>query len=563
MPPQPATAAIDYRPEGFSTGGSRVLGRQSAGSGFLSGLFRHGSADTFYCLAPSADDFSQFAARLAEVGQSEKSARWITPDRMDQLSVPGCLYHPAPGIGQLAWRRRFGDPRAYSLCGVTHTTCSAAVLDAQGDLLLAPVQPWDALICTSQAVRRSLDHLLESWSEYLAERVGGRPHTPIQLPVIPLGVDCDAFEPRAENVAAGRALRKSLNIAAEDVVVLWVGRLSFHAKAHPLPMYRGLEEAAKRTGRKVHLLLAGWFANKSLEEAFTTGARAWCPTVRTVFLDGRQEKVMRAVWFAADLATSLVDNIQETFGLAPIEAMAAGLPQVVSDWDGFRDTVRHGVDGFRIPTTLPPCGSGEELIGRYFADEDTYDHYVGNVSQCTAVDTAACADAFARLISNDELRRTMGQAARRRARERYDWSVVIKAYEQLWRELQNRRQHADETAPRRPTDPPHPLRDDPFSAFAAYPTETLNMETLLTSTPSSNAARLDKLLKTPMTNFAAPLLASREECLQTLDQIGRNGGCTLGEVLTDVPAPRLARMQRTIGWLLKTDLLQMGGPPSD
>ena len=28
--------------------------------------------------------------------------------------------------------------------------------------------------------------------------------------------------------------------------------------------------------------------------------------------------------------------------------MAAGLPVVVSDWDGYRDTVRDGVDGFRI-----------------------------------------------------------------------------------------------------------------------------------------------------------------------------------------------------------------------
>ena len=40
---------------------------------------------------------------------------------------------------------------------------------------------------------------------------------------------------------------------------------------------------------------------------------------------------------------SLADNIQETFGLTPVEAMAAGLPCVMSDWDGYRDTVRDGV----------------------------------------------------------------------------------------------------------------------------------------------------------------------------------------------------------------------------
>ena len=28
--------------------------------------------------------------------------------------------------------------------------------------------------------------------------------------------------------------------------------------------------------------------------------------------------------------------------------MAAGLPSVVSDWDGYRHSIRHGEDGFRI-----------------------------------------------------------------------------------------------------------------------------------------------------------------------------------------------------------------------
>ena len=34
----------------------------------------------------------------------------------------------------------------------------------------------------------------------------------------------------------------------------------------------------------------------------------------------------------------------------PVEAMASGLPVIVSDWDGYKETVRDGVDGFRIPT---------------------------------------------------------------------------------------------------------------------------------------------------------------------------------------------------------------------
>ena len=29
------------------------------------------------------------------------------------------------------------------------------------------------------------------------------------------------------------------------------------------------------------------------------------------------------------------------------------MPVVVSDWDGYRDSVRDDVDGFRIPTMMP------------------------------------------------------------------------------------------------------------------------------------------------------------------------------------------------------------------
>lgn len=45
--------------------------------------------------------------------------------------------------------------------------------------------------------------------------------------------------------------------------------------------------------------------------------------------------------------------------------MANHLPVVISDWDGYRDSVRHGVDGFLIPTTLPPSGCGTDLALGY------------------------------------------------------------------------------------------------------------------------------------------------------------------------------------------------------
>ena len=70
---------------------------------------------------------------------------------------------------------------------------------------------------------------------------------------------------------------------------------------------------------------------------------------------------LRCCWASADLFLSLVDNPQETFGLAPVEAMAAGIP-VIGDWDGYRFTVSDGVEGFRIPTLAPPCARQEKTL---------------------------------------------------------------------------------------------------------------------------------------------------------------------------------------------------------
>ncbi len=61
------------------------------------------------------------------------------------------------------------------------------------------------------------------------------------------------------------------------LVVLYVGRLSFHAKAHPLAMYQALETAAQNTGKKVLLIECGWHANDYIKMAFVDAAKQVSP----------------------------------------------------------------------------------------------------------------------------------------------------------------------------------------------------------------------------------------------------------------------------------------------
>ena len=149
------------------------------------------------------------------------------------------------------------------------------------------------------------------------------------------------------------------------IIVLYMGRLSFHAKAHPLAMYQALESAYKHTKKNILLIECGWFANEHIKSSFEVAAKSIAPSIKVKFIDGRESENRQFAWAAADIFCSLSDNIQETFGITPIEAMASGLPVIVSDWNGYRDSVRHDVDGFRVKTTIPESGLGFDLLKRH------------------------------------------------------------------------------------------------------------------------------------------------------------------------------------------------------
>ena len=118
----------------------------------------------------------------------------------------------------------------------------------------------------------------------------------------------------------------------------------------------------KRKGNgKIHLVFFGYFTGDSFREDYAKAADSICETAHVTFIENHDARFPDALWAGADIFVSLVDNIQESFGLTPIEAMACGLPVLVTDWDGYRDTVRDGVDGFLVPTLAPPPAAVRNL----------------------------------------------------------------------------------------------------------------------------------------------------------------------------------------------------------
>lgn len=551
------SAAIWYTKDGYDTSGTRLLGRHSAGEGFLKSLVQHGTGEYLYCYTESQETFSEFCDRIRPWLQQPRKVRWVPTAEPHLLAKPGLLYRPDPTLSEMAWARRFADQRAYSICGVTHTIATKYVMERIGDLLIAPVQPWDALICTSIAVKVAVEAVLENWAEYLANRTGGQPQTSVKLPIIPLGVDCSIFPQGLEAINARNQQRQALGIPAKDIVVLFVGRLTFSAKAHPVPMYMALERAAQKAKAKLHLIQAGWIEDPREEPEFKSSAQAFCPSVNHIFVDGRKPEIRANIWSAADIFISLSDNIQESFGLTPIEAMANGLPAVVSDWNGYKESVRHEIDGFRIPTVSPAAGSCLDLTINYVDNSLNWPTYMGHTSMVTAVNIDACTEALNKLIASSELRRKMGENGRQRVKEIYDWKVVIAAYEQLWKELAEIRATMPESMPLKSDRPPYPLCDDPFRPFSHYPSKNLSNEMVIRLGKMATPERLKEIQNMWITSFGSERRIPVSIQIDIVDAIKQEGAVSVGEILRRYAKndKELAYLRRTLLYLMKFDIL--------
>lgn len=537
------------------------FGKDVANRGLYTALARHGGfGEITFCTAehPPLDSLQkQFGA---EPGAARLNLSHL--NQSDAAVQAGTLLRGQPYLAQLAWERGHRHShQAYSLVGMIHTLAPPKVRELIGEVLIAPVQHWDALICTSPAVRECLEGLLDRWQAHLSHRFGGTRAPRPQLPLLPLGVNQEALLEQRDDQSSREFLRRHLRLGQGDLLVLWLGRLSFFEKAYPQGMFIALQKASQRCGRRLHFVMAGWFpGGESDHTYYQEAARFYAPDVPVHFLDGKNAEVVRCCWAAADLFLSLVDNPQETFGLAPVEAMAAGVPVVVSDWDGYRYTVNDGVEGFRIPTLAPAhARQGEELALQHDHGLLTYQNYAGAVAQHVAVDTEAAAAAIARLAENPALRQRMGEAGRRTVQHRFDWPVVARLHHQLYAELAERRRGSHGCSG---LEGQHPLRGDPFCDFAPFATACIGPDTELSlAVPLSDLEhQLNNL--TSLDRCYSELRASPADLQRLLEQLQKVEAqpCTLACLFSAWPAEKHDALRLSLTWLAKLGCIHWSQP---
>jgi hypothetical protein len=231
--------ALYYAGDAYSTS-KKIMGRQSAGKAFMKGMARTWPTGLIRGLGPNDAGLKAMAAQLQSDGFNGQ-VQWSNLPSLQSVSDVGALYFPSPCPKDLAHLRNLSNPAAFSFMGVTYTLSSAGAMDNVADLILPPFRPWDALICISECAKQFTLQLHSELKDWWRSQAGEMQFNTPQLPVILLGVDAPFFSPQP---TLKQAARQHFGIDADETVFLFSGRLSFHAKANPAPMYQALEKAA-------------------------------------------------------------------------------------------------------------------------------------------------------------------------------------------------------------------------------------------------------------------------------------------------------------------------------
>ena len=111
--------------------------------------------------------------------------------------------------------------------------------------------------------------------------------------------------------------------------------------------------------------------------------------------------------------------------------MASGLPVVVSDWNGYRDTVIEGRTGHRIATHSFQPGWSDINLQQLSLSEPALDQVSAHISGQIGVDAVSAGAALARLANSPALAIAMGALGMQRVEQHYDWKVVLNQYSEL------------------------------------------------------------------------------------------------------------------------------------
>ena len=447
---------------------SSIYGANIANNRFLKALLKHSSLGEVHLFYDSLS-LTKAEKEIKELIKVDREGFKLISKNITSLpilmkDIDYLAFHSGnPFLGKLSSLARGS---AIPLTGTAHTISYHFVLnDLMFNVLNA--RPFDSIICTSSSQKKALQELLEFISERLT-MLGIEARYEGRLDLIPLGVDTSLYRPRDKSDA-----RTQIELPQDKLIILWVGRFSAYDKADLFPLLIVFKKVAEKHPDTV-LVLAGDDKHRYGAKVKTLAGELGVAD-KVIFKLNPSMTSLLLLYSASDVFIAPSDSIQESFGLVVIEAMASGLPVVVSDWNGYKELVIHGETGFKVPTYWARC---DRMISPVAPLTSWLINHL-YLGQSVCVDLGRMEEYLLALVENPDLRSRMGEKAREHVVTNYDWKGVVKRYEELWMELKGE-------AKRRGREIKRVLSFEPqyFRVFNHYPTEVLDEESEIKLTES-------------------------------------------------------------------------------
>ncbi|MEW6008741.1 MAG: glycosyltransferase family 4 protein [Candidatus Omnitrophota bacterium] len=532
---------------------SWVYGAWVGARSFYKGLLKYGSFDEYHLFVDSRRSEDIIKRNLLTLNIDLDKIKIVNMKELGKyLSKTDytVFFTCSSDISKLVYLRSKYAKKYFPICGIVFESISYHFKLNQDffNNFTARVYPFDSIICTSHSVLKVVEQYNRILGTYFLKNFSSEIHYTGRLDLLPFGIDAGSY-----NISDKLKARRELGIDKNKIVILYFGRFSLYDKADLYPLLVALKEIIRKKGNII-LLLAGTdvqhkYGQKLKRVAAEMGLAQNTKFIFRNFLDKKY-----LLYEAADIFVSPSDNIQESFGITVLEAMAAGLATIVSDWDGHKDTVIHNQTGFRVPSYWLDCNIQDLLPVCPVHPQGPWvlDHLY--LAQSLCIDVGKLAEYLSILVRNKALRLRFGRNARNNALNIYDWKILIPAYEKLWVKL-----YELANAVRIAKKPSwHPGRRY-FESFHHYPTRVLDGRIRLTM--SKNGLLFLKLKKLP---FKIPEELQEVISLPVIYIIllflFDNKNATIDQLVkyaNDISHAELSLAKFHIMWLLKKDLIRL------
>ena len=225
----------------------------------------------------------------------------------------------------------------------------------------------------------SFDHARNSYlSKYLPRHLD-------KFTELPNGVDTNYFQPGERDAQ----LAEKFKISDNDKVIVFVGGLDDQHYFKGVDILLQSFSKLKSKINHIKLLIIG---DGNLKKKYIQQAHDLNISEDVIFPGWIGNSDLPKYYNLSDIFVLPSTARTESFGIVIAEAQACGLPVVVSNWPGSRETLKDGETGFLVNP--------------------------GDVHDLTSK--------IEKLLLDDDLRKSMGEKGRVRARELYDWDKVTK-----------------------------------------------------------------------------------------------------------------------------------------